>query len=400
MFSFKKLYSKNIIVCSTCEFKSLEMAIESSCNYDSIIVEKGIYKEFNVIISKPLTIFGKGTPTIDGNYRGEIFEITSENVTIEGFNIINVGESFINDNAAIRIKNSKNVTIKNNIFKNIFFGIYLEKSSFCEIYNNSVIGNATEEFYSGNGIHLWHCKNILIENNIIKNVRDGIYLEFSNQCNVMNNISQNNLRYGLHFMFSNDDTYRKNNFQNNGSGVAVMFSKNIEMLDNVFQENWGSASYGLLIKEINDSKITNNVFLKNTLGVNMEGSNRINFKGNDFIKNGWAIRVRGASYSNSIVKNNFINNTFDISYNGNINKNLLHKNYWSKYNGYDINKDGVGDLPHRPVSLFSYIVNKSPGAILLIRSLFALILDFSERAYPIFTPTYLIDNEPSINKLE
>ena len=201
-------------------------------------------------------------------------------------------------------------------------------------------------------------------------------------------------------MFSNDDTYRKNNFQNNGSGVAVMFSKNIEMLDNVFQENWGSASYGLLIKEINDSKITNNVFLKNTLGVNMEGSNRISFKGNDFIKNGWAIRVRGASYSNSIVKNNFINNTFDISYNGNINKNLLHKNYWSKYNGYDINKDGIGDLPHRPVSLFSYVVNKSPGAILLIRSLFALILDFSERAYPIFTPTYLIDNEPSINKSE
>ncbi|MRT18739.1 hypothetical protein F3C99_17635, partial [Vitellibacter sp. q18] len=37
------------------------------------------------------------------------------------------------------------------------------------------------------------------------------------------------------------------------SRVAVMFSKFIEMRNNTFRNNWGMASFGLLLKEINDA---------------------------------------------------------------------------------------------------------------------------------------------------
>jgi nitrous oxidase accessory protein len=76
-------------------------------------------------------------------------------------------------------------------------------------------------------------------------------------------------------MFSHSDHYISNIFRNNGAGVAVMYSKKVRMERNHFEENWGAAAYGILLKEITDSYIGNNVFLKNTVGIHMEGSSRI-----------------------------------------------------------------------------------------------------------------------------
>ena len=67
-------------------------------------------------------------------------------------------------------------------------------------------------------------------------------------------------------MFSNDDMYVSNIFNNNGSGVAVMFSNRIKMFNNYFEENWGDASHGILLKEISDSYMEGNHFAKNTSG--------------------------------------------------------------------------------------------------------------------------------------
>ena len=168
------------------------------------------------------------------------------------------------------------------------------------------------------------------------------------------------------------------------------------MYDNVFKKNWGTASFGLLLKEINDSEIKGNIFEENTVGINIEGSNRIEYSHNDFKSNGWAVKVRGACYANTFTKNNFLYNSFDISYNSNINDNVFDKNYWSNYTGYDLNKNGIGDVPYRPVKLFSYIVNRTPETIILLRSLFIDIIDFSEKVSPAFTPDDLVDLSPSM----
>jgi len=200
-------------------------------------------------------------------------------------------------------------------------------------------------------------------------------------------------------MFSNNDIYEYNTFENNGAGVAVMFSKFIEMKNNVFKENWGTAAFGLLLKEINDAKITNNVFKENTVGINIEGSNRIDYKNNDFISNGWAVKVRGACYTNNFENNNFLYNSFDISYNSNLNDNKFDRNFWSNYTGYDLDKNGIGDVPYRPVKLFSYIVNRTPETIILLRSLFIDIIDFSEKVSPVFTPDNLVDENPKMKTI-
>ncbi len=391
--------AQTIQVCESCSVSSLKDAVNQAKAFDTIIVQKGTYKEYNILINKPLTIIGKDYPVIDGELKGEIITIISDDVTVDGLFIINVGTSYTEDYAAIRVRKSKNFVIKNLVLEKLFFGIYIEKSHHGKVFHNKVIGDAIEEYNSGNGIQLWYSHHIEIENNYVEHVRDGIYLEFSDDCLIRNNVSALNLRYGLHFMFSNDDIYQDNTFENNGAGVAVMFSKNIKMLNNTFKENWGTASYGMLLKEINDAEIIGNTFEENTIGINVEGSNRIIYKHNNFKHNGWAIKVRGACYANQFTENNFLYNSFDLAYNSKINDNVFDGNYWSNYTGYDLDKDGVGDVPYRPVKLFSYIVNRTPETIILLRSMFIDIIDFSEKVSPVFTPDNLLDNNPLIKKV-
>lgn len=389
-----------IEVCKTCPIKTIKEGIKQAKPHQKVIVKAGVYKEHQIIIDKPLTLITKEKATIDGENKNDIIQVLADSVTIDGFKIIHVGSSYTSDFAAIRVDRSAHFLLQNLELRKIFFGIYIAKSKDGIIRNNKVLGDAVHEHNSGNAIHLWHSNHILIDNNLLVKSRDGIYLEFVDDCIISNNISKENIRYGLHFMFSNRDEYRNNTFENNGAGVAVMFSKKINMHDNHFQYNWGTASYGLLLKEINDAEITGNTFQENTIGINVEGSNRINYKNNTFKSNGWAVKVKGACYDNKFTRNNFLYNSFDVSYNSRMNNNTFNENFWSGYTGYDLNKDSFGDIPYRPVKLFSYVVNRTPNTIILMRSLFVDIIDFSESVSPAFTPDNLMDERPLMKQVK
>lgn len=393
-------YANTIEVCSNCNYKSITQAISAASSFDTLLIKGGHYIEGEIKIDKPLVIIGINQPVIDGDFKTGGLSITADSVVFKGFTIQNIGLSYTEDYAAIYISRSKHFTIEDNVLKNVFFGILVEKSHYGIIKNNNVSSNAVIEHSSGNGIHLWHTDNVRITNNHLSNLRDGIYFEFVSESYIANNISENNLRYGLHFMFSNNNDYYDNTFINNGAGVAVMFSKHINMKRNRFYKNWGSASFGLLLKEINDAEIEDNIFEENTIGINVEGCSRINYKNNNLIRNGWAVKIAGGCYANIFDNNNFIGNSFDLSYNSKMNDNSFDNNYWSDYTGYDLDKDGIGDVPYRPVKLFSYIVNRTPETIILLRSLFIDILNFSEKVSPIFTPDNLIDSAPKMRIIQ
>ncbi|MEZ4932246.1 MAG: nitrous oxide reductase family maturation protein NosD [Saprospiraceae bacterium] len=392
------VFANTIEVCPTCECSTVSSAIVEAKDGDEILVHQGTYREGKIIVDKTLSLKGLGHPVLDGEGQTEILTITASGVTVEGFVIKNVGTSYLEDRAGIRVKKAQHFTIQNNRLLNTFFGIYLEHSSDGLITGNEVTGEAVQESSSGNAIHLWYCKRVKIEGNLVRNHRDGIYLEFVDNSVIQANTSEDNLRYGLHFMFSNNDDYLNNTFRRNGAGVAVMFSKKINMLENVFEYNWGKASYGMLLKEIYDADIKHNVFRENTIGIYVEGSTRINYLQNDFIRNGWALKISGGCLDNTVSGNNFLSNTFELSLKNNANNNVFDGNYWSDYSGYDLDRDGTGDVPYRPVKLFNYVVNETPEALVLLRSLFVDIINFSEKVSPVFTPENVVDNRPAMKK--
>ena len=283
------------------QYRSITAAVAAAQNGDTILVDKGVYHEKNLIINKQLFLKGINYPVLDGEKKYEIISINADNVTVDGFLLQHSGVSSIIDFAAIKIYNRHNVSVINNIINDAFFGIYSQYGINCLIQNNILTATAIEEQQSGNGIHCWKSDSMRIIANTISGHRDGIYFEFVTNSVIWRNNSFKNMRYGLHFMFSNDDAY--------------------------------------------------------------------------------------------------ISNTFDVGTNGSLVMNRFINNYWDKYEGYDLNRDNIGDVPYRPVSMYSMIVEQNPPAMILFHSFIVSLMDKSEKVIPSLTPENLKDEHPLMKSL-
>ncbi len=392
-------YAKTLRVGPNQVNTSIQLALQQAAHGDTILVEKGIYHEKNLLINKSITLLGIDHPVLDGENKFEIISIKANGVVVDGFRIIHSGVSSIEDIAGIKIYNTRDVIIRNNILEDTFFGIYSQYGLNCIIENNTLTAYNKQEQQTGNGIHCWKSDSMRIIANKVSGHRDGIYFEFVTNSVIWRNVSEKNLRYGLHIMFSNNYDYICNIFKDNGAGVAVMFSKNVKMVHNYFEENWGDGAYGLLLKEISDSYIENNRFKKNTIGIYMEGANRIQLEKNVFESNGWALKIQASCMDVTVTKNNFKSNTFDVSTNGSLVLNTFNNNYWDKYDGYDLDKNQFGDIPYRPVSLYAMIIEQNPTAMILFRSFMSSLLDKTEKLLPTLTPENLKDDHPLMKPL-
>lgn len=379
---------------------SIKGAISVASPGDTIQLEKGTYNEFNIEIDKPLSIQGEEGVVIDVKEQGFGFIVHADNVQIRDLQIRNTSRSFMEDYAGVVVEQSSNTLIEGLRLKDNFFGIYLAESDSAVVRNNHLTASGERETSSGNGIHAWYSTNARIENNRVEGHRDGLYFEFVKDAVIRNNLSENNIRYGIHFMYSDDCGYFDNTFRDNGGGVAVMYTTNVEIIGNRFEDNRGSSAYGLLLKEINRSRIEDNVFRNNSTGLYIEATSRNTVKHNHFESNGWAVMLMANSTDNQFTSNNFITNTFELATNSRQNFNSFSGNYWSDYEGYDLDRDGFGDVPHRPVRLFSVIVERQPQSVLLLRSLLIDLLDMAERVMPVLTPESLIDEKPSMEAIQ
>src|SRR5690625_7122169 len=63
------VFGNTLTVCPNCEIKTIKEAIEQAEPFDTIRVQKDVYKEHEIIIDKPLTLIGIDYPTIDGEDR-------------------------------------------------------------------------------------------------------------------------------------------------------------------------------------------------------------------------------------------------------------------------------------------------------------------------------------------
>lgn len=394
LFSVHIALANTIVVGKDQVVTSLRKAIDLAQPRDTIILKSGTYREGNILITKSISLIGLEKPVLDGENKYEILTISGSNILIKGIHFVNSGYSSMNDYAAIGLIDARDVVVENNTIERAYFAIHVANARNCIISNNIIRGVAKTEQTSGNGIHLWKCDGMIVKENTVTGQRDGIYFEFVTNSTISRNTSYNNIRYGLHFMFSNNDTYTENLFKDNGAGVAVMYSHHVNMLGNTFEHNWGPNAYGILLKEISDATIHRNRFVKNTVGIVMEGTNRINAGMNLFTGNGWALRIQASCDNNSIHHNNFVGNTFDIATNGTMMLNEFNKNYWDRYEGYDLNKDQIGDIPFHPVSLYSMVIEQNSNALLLLRSFVVTLFDRAEKAIPSLTPEHLKDDQP------
>jgi nitrous oxidase accessory protein len=391
------LLAATIVVQPGGPVKTLTDALALARPGDRIVVRAGVYREPRILVAVPVEIVGEGGPVFEGGAHTTL-EITADGVTLRGLVFRHVTPSGTEDRAAILLNGATNCRVEDNQIEDAFFGIYAMRAADCLITGNRVLGKGGGTSSSGNGIHLWRSERMRIEANVIRAQRDGIYFEFVRQASVRGNVSEANLRYGLHFMRSDSCLYERNLFKQNASGVAVMYSHGVRILENRFENNWGPAAYGLLLKEISDGTVRDNRFEGNTVGLYFDDSNRNRIVGNTFQRNGWAVKVLANAVDNLFESNSFLGNSFDVSTNSRSASSVFRGNWWDHYRGYDLNRDGFGDTPFRPVRLFSLIVEQSEPSLILLRSPFVDLLDAAERLMPILTPEALVDRSPLMER--
>jgi nitrous oxidase accessory protein len=376
-------------------YRRLADAVQASRKGDLIRVGPGRYAEKGIVIRHALTLEGLGSPVLDAQGGGTILDIRADGVEVRGFAFRDVGVDYLKEHGAIWITDAADARILDNRFEKVFFGVYGAHARRATVRGNSFEGLWGKETANGNGLHFWKSDSIRIEGNSIRGHRDGIYLEFTGNSQVIGNTCEGNVRYGLHFMYANGNSYVGNVFRSNGSGVAVMYSRDVDMRGNRFERNWGAASYGVLLKSITGSRIEDNVFEKNTVAIFLEASSRIRLTGNSFRRNGWALRIVSDCDANTFAGNSFSGNTFDVAYNASpASTNVFEGNTWDHYQGWDLDRDGIGDIPHRPVELFPTVMQDHPQAMVLLRSHFVTLLNVIERMFPTLSPPGLQDMRP------
>ena len=376
-------------------YATITEALAAARPGDRVIVRAGTYREATLVIRTPsIVVEGQGWPVLDAQGTHEVLVIAADDVTVRGLVATNTGVSNLEDRAGIRARDVRNCVIERNRLRDNLWGIYLQRSSDCVVRDNDIEAHGVRQTESGNGIHLWYSPGARVERNHVRGQRDGIYFEFSPHGITRDNVSEHSQRYGLHFMFSDSCAYEHNIFRDNNSGVAVMYSRGVVIADNRFERSWGSAAYGLLLKDIMGGEIRDNVFERNSTGLFVEGSSRLEVRGNAFTQNGWAAKVLADADQNRFTGNRFSGNAFDVTTNSTSANSTFDGNWWDEYAGYDLNRDGVGDTPFHPVRLFALVVEQHPAALLLLRSPLVSILDAAERVLPVLTPEALVDRHP------
>lgn len=363
---------------------------------DTVVIPGGVHDEGTIVIDRPLVLIGEAGAVLSGGGSGAVLLVQADDVTVTGLTFEVTGSGQADERAAIRVRDAGNCLISNNRIARAVFGIYLENTTDCVVRGNSLEGDGGSQTSTGNGIHAWSSARVAVDSNSVRGHRDGIYFEFVSNGVVTRNRSTGSIRYGLHFMFSSDARYEGNTFERNGNGVAVMYSQRVSMLRNRFLDNRGSAAYGLLLKDINNSIVESNRFEGNSTALHLEGSSRNRIRGNIFAANGLAIRLLASATENAIGGNSFAGNAFDFVTNSRSSTTTLAGNHWDRYRGYDVDGDDRGDVPFHPIRLFSLVVEQSPASLILLRSPFVDLLDLAERVMPALTPESMRDEAPLV----
>jgi nitrous oxidase accessory protein len=394
--------SKPLVVSKQGPFQSIQEAIHTARAGDTIRVESGFYRG-NLILDKQVTLEGVGKPIIHGDGQASVITVTADGCVVRGFVIESSGTMLIDEDSGILLKSSHN-QIEQNELRDVLFGIYLFSADHNLIADNTIRGREYLELGErGSGIHIWNSRDNVIRTNNITLLRDGMYFQNAYHTTITGNrVSE--LRYGIHYMFSDDNKFEDNLFYNNVAGAAIMYSHRIELRRNGFLHNRGFSSFGILFQDSDDCLVEDNLIVDNVVGIFMEALRRSVFRRNLIAENDTAIQIFSSAEENLIERNNFSDNLSPIQVIGKRTTTLWSQpgsgNYWSDYAGYDLDADGIGDVPFKIENVFEHLEGNYPRLRLYLLSPAAQAMALGERTFPVIEGSQEFDFYPRMKPVE
>jgi len=375
---------------------SLPAVLQTLAAGDTLVVNPGLY-EGNLLLDRRIALMGEEGAVLRGSGTGSVVTILADSCVLQGFIVEHSGSRLVDEDAGILVKSSGN-RICNNSFRDILFGIYLLHAGGNEIRGNSIAGRKHLDLGDrGSGIHIWNSPRNRVVRNTIVDVRDGLYIQNANHTWIeANRVS--GVRYGLHYMYADSNIFLGNRFSDNVAGAAIMYSRGIIMRHNVFTHNRGFASFGILFQDCHGLLADSNVIADNVVGMFFEGSTHNQFCDNIIAQNDIALQMFQNSNDNIITGNNFIDNLSPLAIIGKRTGTCWNTssggNYWSSYDGYDLDADGVGDIPMKIQNVFQYLEGRNANVRLFLYSPASQALAKSAEAFPILQINEETDARP------
>lgn len=342
-----------------------------------------------VRITKPLTIEGSHKVEIIGNGKGTVVSISGSTVTLRGVSIAGSGELHDGADAGILIE-GRDHRIEDNHLEDVLFGIHLRQATNSTISHNRVTGKILSLGMRGDAIRVWNGTGNRIEDNHFRRARD---LTFINSPD--NRVAGNRFvdgRYGMHIVFSPRLRIEKNRFSKMGTGIIVLYSRDVEIRHNHIEHALEGGGAGIVFKESDTGLVEGNTVLHCAIGLKVDAPPEpvgiLDVRDNRFAHNIIGLFFYGEAGGHRFTGNRFEKNltTVAISAPGAGAANLWRSNRWDDYQGFDRNKDGIGDTPHEAWIHADRIWMETPMATFFRNSPGLELLDLLERLAPFSAP--------------
>ena len=391
------------IFCNLLNANILQDAIDNAKEGSILKLPKGIYKG-SIKINKPISIIGKEEGVIiDGLGEGTVIEIDGPYVTIKNLTIIGSGERHDKLDAAIKISNSKQSEISDNIIKDCLFGIDVSMSNNSIISNNYITSKDLDLGLRGDGLRLWYSNDNIVSKNKLINSRDMI-VWYSHGNEISENYGENN-RYSLHFMYAGKNYVRNNTYKFNSVGIFFMYSKDTLASGNIIKSSLGATGMGMGLKDVSNFTLKDNTVIYCAQGIYIDHSpfepdTKNWIENNKILYNAEALHFHSLSENNVIKGNNILGNIEDVindSRGSNTYKNEIVNNYWDNYEGFDKNGDNIGDTPHKVFQYADQLWVYNPNVKFFYGSPVISLLNFLAKLAPFSQPVFLMsDKEPKL----
>lgn len=379
---------------------TLAAAIAAAAPGDVLKLTDGAYLG-PVTIDRPLAIIGPRRAVVDGQGSGSVLTITAPDVHLSGFTVTGSGRINQNLDAGVKIeKGADRSRIEKLSVTGNMHGIDVHGGRDAVVTGNEITGTDSPRMNErGNGIYVWNSPGTLLENNVIRFGRDGIFSNASSNSIYRGNVMRD-LRFAVHFMYTRNTEVSANTSIGNHLGFAIMFSNQAKILNNL---SLGDREHGLMLNYANNADVTGNLVrggTKKCLFIYNAHKNLI--WNNRFEGCGIGIHFTAGSEKNVLSGNAFIANREQVKYVGTRNMEWSHEgrgNFWSDHPAFDLNGDGIADGFYRPNDVMDQVLWSQPAASLLIGSPAIQLVRWSQRDFPATLPGGVRDSAPLMRPL-
>ena len=350
-----------------------------------------------LVITKPITLDGQHQVILDGEGSGSILVVKADGVTIRGMQLINSGSSHDGVDAGLLIEGNDGLFEDNDI-DNSLFGIHLKQASGNTVRNNRIHSIAQKPSLRGEGIRMWYSHENRIEGNHIRNARDLVFANSSNN-HIINNTIENS-RIGMEFIFSPDNIVEGNRILHNGTGIVVLYSNGVKIRRNHLSHMRDINSSGFALKESSQVVIEGNEVLHCAIGIVANSpthpENIFHMHDNHLAYNDIAMYFYGEKGGHIISNNRFEHNLMQVvvSASSSAQEHNWRGNYWDTYQGFDDDGDGRGDTPYELFVYADRLWMDRPMIKFYRGSPLLEMVDFIERLAP-FSPPDMILQDPA-----